>query len=37
MGLSENWNVTGMYDKLRVEGMLLPGMSVKYPRTERVH
>lgn len=29
MGLSENWNVTGMYDKLRVEGMLLPVMSVK--------
>lgn len=29
MGLSQNWNVTGMYDKLLVEGILLHVMSVK--------
>lgn len=29
MGLCENWNVTGMYDKLRLEGMLLHVLSVK--------
>lgn len=29
MRLSENWNVTRMYDKLWVEGMLLSVISVK--------
>lgn len=29
LGLSRNWNVTGAYDKLLVEGMLLLVRSVK--------